>query len=234
MHHQYEFHTSPAGARLNWLRASVLGANDGIVSIAGLLFGIAGATSSESIIFASGIAGIIAGALSMAVGEFISVSGSRDSERALLNKERIELATYPEQELEELASIYKQKGLSDDTALTVAKELTARDAFAAHAEAELKIDPEHLANPWQSAVASAGAFFLGAIIPFAAIVLPPEEWRIPIASGSVVLALILTGALSAWAGGAPVFKAIVRVVSGGVLAMAITYLIGVWIGVSLF
>src|SRR3989344_7370181 len=161
-------HTS----KLNWLRAAVLGANDGIVSIAGLVLGVAGATESREAIFTAGMAGIIAGAISMAAGEYVSVSSSRDTEKAILEKERYKLKNFPEQELEELAVIYESKGLSKETAKKVAEELTARDPIAAHFDAELKIDPNDLTNPWHAAFASAFSFILGAAIPFIAILLP--------------------------------------------------------------
>lgn len=229
MHHP-EYHAVHAGVELNWLRAAVLGANDGIVSIAGLLFGVIGATSSSAVILATGIAGIAAGALSMAVGEFVSVSSSRDAERALLNKEKLELASYPEEELNELMGIYEKKGLSKETATVVAKELTAHDAYGAHVEAELKIDPNNLTNPWQAAFASAGAFLAGAIIPLIAVLIPPPDIRIPVAFGGVLLALALTGILSAQVGGADRTKAVIRVLVGGVCAMGITFGIGTLVG----
>jgi len=213
-------------SKLNWLRAAVLGANDGIVSIAGLVLGVAGATSSHTAVFAAGIAGIIAGAISMAAGEYVSVSSSRDTERALLEKEKFELKHHPEEELIELAQIYEKKGLSKNTAITVAKELTAKDPIAAHFDAELGIDPDNLTNPWHAAYASAGSFFAGALIPLIAITLPPDELRIPVAFVSVVLALVLTGILSAKVGGANPMKASARVVAGGILAMVVTYSIG--------
>lgn len=217
--------TSNAG-RLNWLRASVLGANDGIVSIAGLVVGVAGATSSSSEIATAGIAGIVAGAISMAAGEYVSVSSSRDTERALLDKERAELGESPVQELEELAILYERRGLSRKTALVVAAELTAHDAFAAHADAELRIDPANLTNPWHAALASAAAFLAGAVIPLIAIIVPPEALRLAVAFVSVLAALAITGAISARAGGAPVLRATLRVVGGGALAMVVTYTIG--------
>jgi len=232
MHHP-EYHTPLAGSRLNWLRAAVLGANDGIVSIAGLVFGVAGASVGSGVLFATGIAGIVAGALSMAVGEYVSVSSSRDSERALLKKEKKELEEYPEHEFTELVGIYEKKGLSSDTARKVAEELTAHDAFKAHVEAELKIDPNELANPVQASLASAGSFLAGAVIPLLAIILPPDEIRIPVAFGAVIAALIATGTLSAWAGGAPIGKAVLRVTLGGIIAMVATYAIGAYFGAAL-
>ena len=149
--HPHEPHTTDLASRLNWLRAGVLGANDGIVSTAGLVVGMAAATTSTTPILAAGVAGLAAGALSMAAGEYVSVSTQRDSEKALLTKERHELVDEPDFELSELAQIYRAKGLSPATARTVAEELTAHDAFAAHAEAELGLNPNELTNPWQAA-----------------------------------------------------------------------------------
>lgn len=213
-------------SKLNWLRASVLGANDGIVSIAGLVMGVAGATNSQTVILTAGVAGIIAGAISMAAGEYVSVSSSRDTEKALLKKERHELRTNPEAELLELILIYERKGLSKKTATLVAKELTDHDAFAAHVDAELNIDPHNLTNPWHAAIASAVSFLAGAMIPLAAIILPSPLYRVPFAFVAVVIALGVTGVLSALVGGASPFKAAVRVIIGGVTAMAITYGVG--------
>lgn len=227
-----EPHLSRHESKLNWLRASVLGANDGIVSIAGLVLGVAGATNSSAIIFTAGMAGIIAGAISMAVGEYVSVSSSKDTEKVLLKKERYELEHFPKEELEELASIYRHKGLSEKTAKIVANELTAHDPIAAHFDVELRIDPENLINPWHAAVASALSFLLGAVIPLVAITIPPLSYRIPFAFSSVIVALVLTGTLSAMVGGANIKRAIIRVVSGGVLAMLATYLVGRLFGVS--
>lgn len=227
-----EPHGGKTTAKLNWLRAGVLGANDGIVSIAGLVVGVAGATNSPSVILASGIAGIVAGAISMAAGEYVSVSSSRDTEKALLKKEAYELKHYPEEELAELASLYEKKGLSKKTALVVAKELTEHDAFAAHVDAELGIDPHDLTNPWHAAIASAASFLVGAIIPLIAILLPPPSLQIPVAFISVLIALAITGTISAKVGGANVLRATIRVVAGGALAMIVTYGVGKLFGIS--
>lgn len=227
----FEPHVLNHTAKLNWLRAGVLGANDGIVSIAGLVLGVAGATTSGGVILAAGIAGIVAGAISMAAGEYVSVSSSKDTEKALLDKERYELKNYPERELQELAEIYKKKGLSHKTAEIVAKELTDHDPVAAHFDAELHIDPDNLTNPWHAAFASAFAFLLGALIPLLAIILPPESMRIPVAFMSVIFALVITGAVSARIGQANVLRAVIRVVAGGALAMIVTYSIGKFFGV---
>jgi VIT1/CCC1 family predicted Fe2+/Mn2+ transporter len=230
--HPGEPHRSGLAGRLNWLRAGVLGANDGIVSTAGLVVGVAGATTSSGAILTAGVAGVVAGAVSMALGEYVSVSSQRDTERALLVKERAELAESPQAELDELTQIYARKGLSETTARQVAVELTARDAFAAHADAELGIDPHALTNPWHAASASALAFTLGSLLPLAAILVPPAGVRVPVTFGVVLLALALTGAVSARLGSAPVTRAVVRLVAGGALAMAVTYGIGQLLGVA--
>ncbi len=227
-----EPHTGSASSRLNWLRASVLGANDGIVSVAALVVGIAGASDSSGVILVAGVAALLAGALSMAVGEYVSVSTQRDTEQALLAKERWELEHEAEHELEELTSLYEAKGLSRATAATVAKELTARDAFAAHVDAELHIDPNHLTNPWHAALASAAAFTAGAVIPVIAIMLPPASMRIGVTFVAVFAALLVTGTLSAQVGGANRTRAAARVVTGGILAMAITFGIGKLFGIA--
>lgn len=232
MHTHNEPHAIDVLSSLNWLRAAVLGANDGIVSIAGLVVGVAGATNSSSAILTAGIAGIIAGAISMAAGEYVSVSSSRDTERALLKKEAYELKHFPQQELKELARLYEQKGLSAKIAMEVAKELTKKDAFAAHVDIELGIDPNNLTSPWEAAGASAISFVLGALIPLVAIALPSGQYKVISAFIAVIVALAITGTLSAKIGGAPILRAVTRVVSGGILAMTITYGIGLLFGVS--
>ncbi len=227
----YEPHNKKQNKKLNWLRASVLGANDGIVSTASIIVGVAGASSSNQFILTAGVAGMVAGALSMGVGEYISVSTQRDTEKALIEKERQELIDNPEEELQELTKIYENKGLSSVTAETVARELTARDAFAAHLDAELGIDPNHLTNPWHAAYASAISFVSGSIIPIVMIIISPVNIRIPLTFFGVLVALIFTGALSAYAGEANIKKAIIRVTSGGILAMIITFFIGKLFGI---
>ncbi len=227
-----EPHRGSAGSTLNWLRAAVLGANDGIVSVAALVVGVAGASNSSSAILTAGIAGLLAGALSMAVGEFVSVSTQKDTEQALLAKEKWELEHEAEKELEELTTIYQSKGLSRATAQVVAQELTAHDAFAAHVDAELHIDPDNLTNPWHAAWASGAAFTVGAILPLLAITLPPEPYRIPFTFGAVIVDLAITGSLSAHAGDASKMRATVRVVLGGALAMAVTFGIGKLFGIA--
>lgn len=227
-----EIDSSATSSKLNWLRAAVLGANDGIVSVSSVIVGVAGAENSKSFVLTAGVAALVAGALSMAVGEYVSVSSQRDSERALLEKERIELETVPDQELEELVVIYQKKGLSRTTAEVVAKELTLKDAFAAHVDAELNINPDDLTNPLHAAYASGAAFCCGAIIPVLAVVLSSNYWHIWATFISVIVALIITGMLSAHAGGANKMKATIRVVLGGILAMVITFGIGKLFGVA--
>ncbi|MCU1538049.1 MAG: protein of unknown function transrane [Humibacillus sp.] len=228
-----EPHASNVSGRLNWLRAGVLGANDGIVSTAGVVVGFAGATSDRGAIILSGIAALSAGAMSMAAGEYVSVSTQRDSEQALITLERRELREDPVGELEELTSIYESKGMSRAVAEQVAAELTAHDALAAHAEAELGIDPSELTNPWHAAGASMLAFVVGALLPLLTITFSPESVRIVVTVVTVALALVLTGYVSARLGRSPVQRAILRNVAGGLLAMGVTYLIGVLAGVSL-
>jgi len=228
--HPYEPHHGAFGSRLNWLRAGVLGANDGIVSVAGIVVGVAAASAEREPIFTAGIAALAAGALSMAVGEYVSVSTQRDSEKAMLKLERRELAEDPMAELDELAALYEAKGLTPATARTVAEELTDHDAFAAHVDAELHLDPDELTNPWQAAFSSAIAFTVGAVLPLLAILLPPPSARIPITFVAVLIALAITGWISAGLGGANPRRAIARVVIGGALAMAVTFGIGHLVG----
>ena len=225
-HVAIEAHDNKVSSKLNWIRAAVLGANDGIVSVAGLVVGVAVATSNRSTIFTAGIAGLVAGALSMAAGEYVSVSSQRDAEKALIAKEKIELAKNPEKELRELAQIYQAKGLSEVTSIKVAQELTDHDPIKAHLDAELGIREDDLTSPAQAALASAVSFTFGAGIPLLAIMLPPASNRVPVTFVSVIFALMLTGYASATLGQASRRKATVRVVLGGVLAMAVTYFIG--------
>jgi VIT1/CCC1 family predicted Fe2+/Mn2+ transporter len=214
------------GSRSNWLRAAVLGANDGIVSTASLVLGVAGAGASSSAVLTAGIAGMVAGALSMAAGEYVSVSSQRDTEEADLSLERRELAADPEGELRELAAIYRARGLSDGLAQEVAAALTAHGALEAHSRDELGLEQDRRARPLQAAGSSAAAFSAGAILPLAAAALAPGSIR----EGAVVvvtlLALALLGATGARLGGAPALVATGRVLLWGSLAMAITYAIG--------
>lgn len=228
--HPAEPHVGSLNNKLNWLRAGVLGANDGIVSVAGIVIGVAAATIDRGHILTAGIAGLTAGALSMALGEYVSVSTQRDTELALLAKERRELAEEPEAEFNELVGLYEAKGLSPETARTVATELTERDAFAAHIDIELGIDPDGLTNPWHAAISSAIAFTVGAVLPLLTILLLSPAIRIPVTFVAVLIALAITGWVSARLGGAEARRAILRVVVGGALAMAVTFAIGHLVG----
>lgn len=227
-----EPHSEGLGSRLNWLRAGVLGANDGVVSTAGLVVGVAGASGSGGALLAAGLAGLLAGSISMAAGEYVSVSTQRDSERAALAKERQELADTPEYELEELTQLYMGKGLPRDLAHRVAQWLTEHDALAAHAETELGINPEELTNPWHAAGASFAAFTVGALLPLLAIVLPPASVRLWVTVVAVLAALVITGWSSARLGGAAAGPAILRNAGGGAVAMAVTYGAGVLLHTS--
>jgi len=230
--HANEPHNAGIAGRLNWLRAGVLGANDGIVSVAAIVVGVAGATSDLAPIFTAGAAGLVGGAISMALGEYVSVSSQRDSQRALITRERRELAEMPDEELAELAGLYETKGLSPETARAVAAELTAHDALSAHLEAELGINEEDVVSPWQAAGASALAFFIGAVLPMLAILLPPAPARVPVTFIAVLVALAFTGALSARIGGSPWLRPTLRVVIGGAIALAATFLIGTLLGTT--
>ncbi|WP_337062061.1 VIT1/CCC1 transporter family protein [Kineococcus sp. G2] len=226
-------HVTDVDARLNRLRAGVLGANDGVVSVAGVVLGVVAATDHGGALAAAGVAALVAGALSMGTGEYVSVSTQSDTQRALLAKERRELAEMPVEELAELAAIYEGKGLSPQLARRVAEELTAHDALAAHAEAELGLDPEEVTSPWQAAAASTVAFTLGGLLPLLAVLLPPPGARVAVCAAAVVVALLVTGVVSARLGGAPVPRAVARNVGGGLLAMTVTYGIGHLVGVGL-
>jgi len=231
--HPTEPHAGSVSSKLNWLRAGVLGATDGVVSTAGIVVGVAAATVERAPILTAGIAALIAGAVSMALGEYVSVSTQRDTEQAQLSKERQELRDDPAAELDELAALYEAKGLSTATARTVAEELTDHNPFAAHAEVELGINPEELTNPWHAALSSALSFAVGALLPLIAILAPPTAWRIPVTVVAVLVALVITGTVSAGLGGAPKGRAVVRNVVGGGLALTITYVIGHLVGATI-
>lgn len=227
-----EPHRDGVAQRLNWLRAGVLGANDGIVSVAAIAVGVAGATAASAAILTAGLAALVGGAISMALGEYVSVSGQRDSERALIARERRELAETPEEELLELAGMYQAKGLTAETALTVANELTANDALKAHLSIELNIDADDVVNPWHAAFASAIAFLVGGFIPLLAILLPAPSTRVPITFVVVLVALAVTGFLGAQLGGSGRRRAAARVVIGGALALIATFSIGALLGTT--
>jgi len=223
---KYQPYKKNISKQSNWLRAAVLGSNDGIISIAGLVIGVAGATQSKTAILTAGLAGIVAGALSMAVGEYVSVSTQRDTENALLIKEKQDLAEHPREELADLVSAYEADGLEPKIAKAAAAELTKVNAFAVHAEIDLHIDPKNLTNPWSAVLASAGSFVAGALIPLIVIMLPVGDYTIPVTFVAVILALIITGILSARISGASIYKSTMRVVLGGAFAMIVTYSIG--------
>jgi len=218
--------------RLNWLRAGVLGANDGIVSVAAIAVGVAGATPQLAPILAASVAGLVGGAISMALGAYVSVSSQRDSERALIAKEKAELATMPHQALAELTKLYQDKGLTPQTARQVADELTANDALAAHLDVELNIDQNDIVSPWRAAYASAIAFTIGGLLPLLAIILFPASMRIPATFVAVLVALAITGATGGYLGDSPISRPMVRVVVGGALALVATFLIGRLLGTT--
>jgi|SRR5215207_4374409 len=224
--------TEQLGDRLNWLRAGVLGANDGIVSVAGVVVGVAGATSDRNQILTAGIAALVAGALSMAGGEYVSVSTQRDTESAAIALEIQELATMPDDELDELTEYYVSRGLTRDVAREVAEQLTAEDPLRAHTEMEFNLTPGELTNPWHAAFASLAAFAVGAIVPLLAIAGPASSIRVWACVASVVVALFLTGYVSARLGRAPKQPAIARNVIVGMLTMTVAYSVGRLFGVA--
>ena len=226
----FEPHDAASNSKLNWLRAGVLGANDGIVSIAALMVGVAAATTDPAALLLTGVAGLSAGAISMALGEYVSVSSQRDSEKAWINKERRELEEFPEEELEELVALYEAQGLKPETARQVAVEMTEVDALKTHLDIELGINQEELTNPLHAAISSAIAFFAGAILPLLAVLLVPGDAKIPATVAASLIALALTGGVGAYIGGAPVPRAILRVTIGGAAALAVTYFIGSLLG----
>jgi VIT1/CCC1 family predicted Fe2+/Mn2+ transporter len=221
--HQFERHYVN---RTGWLRAAVLGANDGIVSVASLLVGVAATHASRSQALIVGVAGLVGGAMSMAAGEFVSVSSQADSEHSDLERERQELATDEAAERAELAGIYVQRGLAPALAAQVAQQLMQHDALAAHARDELGLSATHRARPRQAAVASAASFAAGALLPLLMVLTAPDRTLIPVIAGSSLLFLALLGALAARAGGAPVGTAVLRVTFWGALAMAVTAAVG--------
>ncbi|MCF6443869.1 VIT family protein [Nereida sp. MMG025] len=218
--------------RTGWLRAAVLGANDGIVSVSSLVVGVAAADPTPRAVMIAGIAGLVAGAMSMAAGEYVSVSSQSDTERADIKREKVALAEMPEEEFAELVEIYRERGLSQATATKVAQELTDKDALAAHIRDELGLSEVHTANPLQAALASGATFTVAAAIPVLAAFFAPASAIIPTVLIVTVFALAALGALGATAGGAPLLPATLRVVTWGVLAMAITAAIGWLFGVS--
>ena len=213
-------------ARIGWLRAAVLGANDGIVSTACLVLGVAASGASRSAILLAGLAGLTAGAMSMAAGEYVSVSSQADTEKAALAEEKAELRADPQDELEELVRIYMERGLDRATAQAVASQLTAHDALAAHARDELGITDAATARPLQAAAASAVTFSIGAAVPLVTVLLVPDAALTAAVVGSALMFLMLLGWMGARAGGAPAGRAVMRVAFWGAVAMAVTWGIG--------
>lgn len=213
-------------SRIGWLRAAVLGANDGIVSTSSLILGVAASAASQSEVLVAGVAGLVAGAMSMAAGEYVSVSSQADTEHADLARETTELATQPELELHELAGIYEKRGLEPDLAMEVARKLTAHDALAAHAREELGISEGTMARPIEAALTSAGTFAVGAALPLALVVLAPQQYLIVAVSIASILFLALLGYVGAKAGGANIMRGTLRVTFWGAFAMALTAGIG--------
>jgi VIT1/CCC1 family predicted Fe2+/Mn2+ transporter len=224
-----EFHRTH---RIGWLRAAVLGANDGIVSTASLIVGVAAAESSRGSVLVAGIAGLVAGAMSMAAGEYVSVSSQSDTENADLDRERGELATDWDHEYAELAAIYVARGLDEKLAGEVATQLMAKDALGAHARDELGISDTLSARPVQAAIASAGTFAVGAALPLLLVLVVPVTGLVWVVSGSSLFFLALLGALAARAGGSPVWRSVARVTFWGALAMALTAGVGALFGAT--
>lgn len=218
--------------RSGWLRAAVLGANDGIVSVSSLIVGVAAADPSPRAVLIAGVAGLVAGAMSMAAGEYVSVSSQSDTERADIEREKTALAEMPDEEFRELVAIYEGRGLSPVTAEAVARELTEKNALEAHIRDELGLSEVHAANPLQAALASGATFSIAAAVPVLAVYLAPASAIIPTVLVVTVLALIILGALGAKAGAAPLLPAILRVVGWGVFAMTATAGVGWLFGVS--
>jgi VIT1/CCC1 family predicted Fe2+/Mn2+ transporter len=219
-------------SRIGWLRAAVLGANDGIVSTASLIVGVASASAGSAEVLVAGIAGLVAGAMSMAAGEYVSVSSQSDTENADLDRERAELATQPELEREELAAIYVKRGVNPALARQVADQLMAKDALGAHARDELGISEMTTARPIQAALTSAATFAVGAAMPLAMVLVAPAAWLVWVVSAASLLFLALLGAIGARAGGANVTKATLRVTFWGAFAMALTAGIGAVVGTA--
>ncbi len=224
--------TGEIARRLNWLRAGVLGANDGIVSVAAVAVGVAGATTGTGPILTAGMAALVGGAISMALGEYVSVSSQSDSQKSLIANKRADLLQNPDKVLAELANSYENKGLSPSTAALVAEELAGQDTLDAHLTAEFELEEDNVVSPWHAAFASAMAFTLGAILPLLAILLPPESIRVPVTFIAVLLALGITGWIGATIGGGSRTRAAARVVIGGALALAATFAIGSLLGSS--
>jgi vacuolar iron transporter family protein len=225
--------TRSLSQRLNSLRAGVLGANDGIVSTAGLVFGVAGATTDSVALLIAGLAGMVAGALSMAGGEYVSVSSQKDSELAAIRQQQAELHADPEGKLQQLAGHYAERGLSPELSLQVARELSEHAALDAHAQVFLNLDADEQVSPWAAARASLIAFIAGSVIPLVVIITTPLDIRLPLTVAAVLAALVVTGVVSARLGGALARPAVIRNVAVGSLAMGLTYLVGWLVGQQL-
>lgn len=224
--HPGEAHLTSVNAKLNTLRAGVLGANDGIVSTSALLLGVIASGAGSTAIFTAGMAAAVAGAVSMALGEYVSVSAQRDSEQSLIAKETGELTDMPAEEAEEMAGILRGYGISAETAEKAAAEIQAGDPLPAHLQLELGIDEEDLTNPWAAAGSSAVSFILGALLPMLAVLIAPHGVAAVVVTVVTLLALAVTGAVSARLGGNPVGKSVARLVIGGALGLAVTYAVG--------
>jgi VIT1/CCC1 family predicted Fe2+/Mn2+ transporter len=219
--------------RAGWLRAAVLGSDDGIVSVSSLLIGVVASSASKEAILIAGVAGLVAGSMSMAVGEYVSVSSQRDAERADVERETRELAGPPQAELNELALIYEKRGLESALAMKVAQQLSTRDRLGAHLRDELGIDQASLARPMQAAWISAASFACFAVVPIVAFLIAPAASRIPAIAAVSLVSLAVLGALGGHLGGAPLGRAALRVTIGGALAMAVTAAIGRIFGVAM-
>jgi VIT1/CCC1 family predicted Fe2+/Mn2+ transporter len=224
-----EIHRS---GRIGWLRAAVLGSDDAIVSTSSLMMGVAAASAPKQAILIAGVAGLVAGAMSMAVGEYVSVSSQRDAEQADIGRETKELTAEPQAELQELAMIYEKRGLEKALAMKVAEQLSAGDRLGAHLRDELGIDPTSLARPMQAAWISAASFAFFATIPIAGLLIAPASLRMPLIAALCLVSLAVLGAFGGYLGGAPLGRASLRVTIGGGLAMAVTALIGRILGVA--
>ena len=230
MSEAFEPHDSNHNSRLNSLRAAVLGANDGIVSVAALILGVIGSGVDNKTIFTAGVASTIAGAVSMSLGEYVSVSAQRDSEKMLIEKESMELREFPEHEHQELAEMLTSYGISEATADKAATEIESEDPLSAHLRLELGIDGEDLTNPWHAAFWSAVAFLAGAALPLLSIFLAPDSMKAAVVFGTTILALIITGYTSARLAETNRVKSVIRLVIGGALGLAVTYGIGMLFG----
>jgi len=224
-----EPHKSSRGA---WLRAAVLGSDDAIVSTASLMIGVAASAATRGSILVAGVAGLVAGAMSMGVGEYVSVSSQRDAEQADIEQEKRELAADPKAELKELAGIYRKRGLDKDLAMQVAEQLSVHDRLGAHLRDELQIDPTSLSQPMQAAFVSACSFATFALVPIFALLIAPEAWRIPLIAVFSLLSLATLGGIGGYLGGAPILRASLRVTLGGAFAMTVTAVIGHLVGRS--